>query len=128
MSSVREQVAAQIKADNSTYIVKPELVGVPDNLIGVQVAVFRTELTHTANTLTHECRIELMIGKTDEGLLDEVLDNVLLSLQRIQGLTWSSASRTVFDDKYHGYQITLTANSSNIYREIVSSEGATSNG
>lgn len=122
--SVRQTIANQIKSDNPTYKVKAEIASLPDNLNGCEVRVFRTLLTPTALTLTHECNIEVLIGKPNEDDLDEALDEVLLSLQRIPGITWSNASRKIFDDKYHGYEITVSATSANIYKTLIASKGA----
>lgn len=124
MSSVREKIGTQIQSDNPGFIVKTELANAPDNLSGTRVHVFRSALSKTANTLSHECTVEVMIGKLDEDELDTVLDEILLSLQRIEGLDWSSVNRRIFDEKFHGYEITCSANSENVYRSAILSERA----
>lgn len=126
-NQIREIVAEKISADNPMFNVKAYPAEAPENFgskRATQVSVFRTELTNGPSILIHEVAIELMVGKSDEDYLDESLDEVLLSIQRIPGLTWSSATRTVFDDKYNGYRITLSAPTKNLYKEIVASEGA----
>jgi hypothetical protein len=126
MSSVRETIGTQIVTDNPTYSVKTELASAPDNLSGTRVHVFRSALGKTNNgtLLSHECTIEVMIGKQNENELDTVLDNILLSLQRINELDWTSVNRRIFDEKYHGYEITCTAPSANVYRSAILQERA----
>lgn len=124
MSSVREMIGTQISTDNPTYFVKTELASAPDNLSGTRVHVFRSGLSKSASSLTHECTVEVMIGKLNEDELDDALDNILLSLQRIEGLDWSAVNRRIFDEKYHGYEITCSANSANVYRSAILNERA----
>lgn len=128
MSTVREQVADQIKTDNALYNVYPFPKSAPDNLgkTKVQVSVYRSDLqtlSENPNALQHNLIIEVLVGQTvgdkAEDALDDALDNVLLSLQRIQGAQWSTAERTVFDEKYIGYKINASAYSDNVYQSIV---------
>lgn len=129
IETVRGQVAAQIKTDNAAYAVKSHPVASPDHIGAnkVHVSVFRANLTRaTAQSLAHNLTIEVMIGESDseaaEDKLDVALDNVLLSLERVNGVTWTTADRTIFDDKFIGYSITLSCTSANVYKQIVLEE------
>lgn len=129
MSAVREKIADQIKADNSAYIVKAFPASPPDNLGAgkVQVTVFRSTLTPEKNNLTHDLEIVVITGASNitlasEDALDAALDQILLSLERIPGVLWTSASREVFEEKFNGYKVTVQTQSPNVYKTLVREE------
>lgn len=131
MSVVREILADQIKKDNSAWIVRPYLAGPPDNLGSgkVFVAVWRTDLDVAAGALTHSIQIDLMHGNSadDKGetALDRRLDDVMLSLQRLDNVTVTKASRAVFGaegNKWNGWTIECSAATENVYRSTVQQE------
>ncbi len=131
MATVREQIADRIIEDNPAYWVTPHPRSIPENLGAgkVCVSVSREELTApSANVLTHRIRVELAIGgqytANTEDLLDEALDNLLLSVQRLDGVRFVRAGRVAFDEKWPGYQVDLEADSNNVYRETVIQERA----
>lgn len=127
MATPRTTVADQIKLDNATFIVA-DYPTLPENLgkARVHVAVWRTDIKsvpETPNVLEHPLTIQVVVpvtsGAIAESAADDALDAVLLSLQRIEGLSWSTAERSNFDDAFVGYQITASVFSSNIYRTAV---------
>jgi len=59
-----------------------------------------------------------------EAELDDLLDDILFSLQRIDGVTFDSAERTVFADSFQGWTIKCHADSKNVYTTTVRSERA----
>lgn len=130
MSGVATQIATQISDDNPTFTVRDYGAPLPENLGAgaVLVQVYRITLApHAqANVLTHTCRVELVVGSKDpaqaEASLEDALDEVLLSLQRMPGISWSTAERSVFNESMNGWTVTCSADSKNIYREHVLAE------
>lgn len=128
--TVRAQVAAHIKADlTANYVVRDYPVASPDNISAnkVHVSVYRTELSVTAQALTHTLEIDVLVGGTNgpaEDNLDDALDDVLLSLQRMDGVTATSAQRMVFGESFIGYKIAADVASTNVYRAAVIQERA----
>lgn len=128
MTTQRELIADQIKADNSGFIVKAFLASAPDNLGAGKtfVSVYRESIKPNQNNLEMDFSIEVMTpaGSTiaAEDALDVALDSVLLSLERIPGVLWSEAARTNFEDKYFGYKLSVSLTSPNVYKTIVRQE------
>ena len=128
MSTVRGQVAAQITADNPAYIVKafPAEGSVEVPAKKVQVNVYREALTPDQNRLTHSLTVDVITGsgysEVLEDQLEAALDQVLLSLERIPGIVWSTADRSVFGEKLNGYKIAVSCTSANFYKSIVRTE------
>lgn len=127
MATPRTTVADQIKLDNASFIVA-DFPTLPDNLSRgqVHVAIWRTDVKSvpdTPNALEHPLTIQVVVpvtsGAIAENAADDALDAVLLSLQRIEGLSWSLAERSNFDEAFVGYQITASVFSSNVYRTAV---------
>jgi hypothetical protein len=126
----RETLAAAILTDNPAWTVRaypwtPRQVAKGD----VAVCVWRASLAPRPGTdleLAHELTINVYLPKTDgdgaEAEGDEALDELLLTLQRIPGVAWSKAERTVFDNVISGWQITAAVNSKNYYRQAVLAE------
>lgn len=127
-ASIREQIADQIKADNPGFIVKPFPADTPDNLgkEKAQVSVYRETLTAAGINMEHKLAIEIITGlresKEASDHLEGTLDLVLTSLERIPGILWSSADYVIFDEKFQGYKVTVTATSPNVYKNIVRNE------
>jgi hypothetical protein len=128
LSTHRQIIADQIKADNPDFIVKAFPASAPDNLGKgkAQVSVYRESLKPNQNSLESSLAIEIMtnagITIAAEDDLDSVLDQVILSIERIPGVLWTDAARTDFEDKYFGYKVTVTLSSPNVYKTIVREE------
>lgn len=127
MATPRTTVANAIRSENITYIVL-DYPDFPENIPTnkVHVSVFRTDVKtveKTPNVLEHPLIIQVLVpvttGAAAENAADDALDNILLSLQRIEGLSWSTAERSNFESAYIGYKITASVSSSNVYRTQV---------
>lgn len=127
MATPRTTIKNAIKADNPAFIVD-SYPNLPDHLGKgkVHVSVWRTDLKtypQQPNALEHSLNIQIAIplttGDTAEDAADEAIDAVLLSLQRIEHLSWSTAERVSFDEAFIGYKITASATSINPYRTAV---------
>lgn len=129
MSAVREKIADQIKSDNSAFIVKAFPASPPDNLGAgkVLVTVYRSALNPDKTNLTHDLEIVVITGAAtitlaSEDALDSALDQILLSLERVPGVLWTSASREVFEEKFQGYKVAVQTHSPNVYKNLVREE------
>lgn len=133
MSTVREQIAEQIRADNPTFIVDAFPTSLPENMAAkglkkTYVQVFRESLEPTNNgtSLLHSLKVTVFVAKQHteiaENDLDEALDLVLLSLERLAGIVYTSAIRDVLQDKYNVYEISVSCTSQNVYKNIVREE------
>lgn len=131
MATPRTIVANAIKADNPSFIVR-DFPEVPENVPTgkAHVSIWRTDIKsvdNSPNVLEHPLTIQVIVpvtsGSAAENAADDALDAVLLSLQRIEGLTWSLAERSNFDDVFVGYQITASVHSENPYLSQVLKEG-----
>lgn len=126
-TDIRQVIADQVQRDTPEFATYTCPKGAPDGFSAsrpAQVSVFRAAITNAPTQLSHGLTVELITGTSDEDTLDDYLEAVLLSLQRVPGITWSEARRTTFDTKWAGYQISVTAVTPHIYREIIASEGA----
>lgn len=130
MSTIRDIVAARIKSDSPTWSVNAYLAGDPDNLAAgkVFIAIWRTDVAVAPGALTHTLNIDLMHGgsgsEKGETTLDAALDDLMLSLQRLDGVTVTSATRSTYGEggKFNGWQIECTAQTENVYRAAVQQE------
>lgn len=128
MSTHRQIIADQVKADSPDFIVKAFPASAPDNLGKgkAQVSVYRESIKPNQNSLESSLTVEIMtnagttIAAEDE--LDTVLDQVIFSIERIPGVLWTDATRTNFDEKFFGYKVTVTLASPNVYKSIVRDE------
>lgn len=128
--TVRDDIEAQIKADNPNFIVKkfPDLY--PENLGQgrTYVQIYRTDLEKGSPKLTHAMKVTVIValqdGNAAEDALEGALDQVLLSLQRMQTVNWTKASRAVVANKWNAYEIDVTAISADPYKAQVLSERA----
>lgn len=127
-ASIREQIADQIKDDNPSFNVKAYPADSPENLgrDKAQVSVYREALTANGTSMEHKLAIEIITGyresKEASDHLDGTLDLVLTSIERLPGILWTSADYVIFDEKFQGYKVTVTASSPNYYKNIVRSE------
>jgi hypothetical protein len=130
MATARNIIADAIKADNPPFIVRnfPEL---PENVPTgkAHVSVWRDEVKtvdKAPNVLEHPLVIQVISsvtsGSAAEDAADDALDAVLLSLQRIEGLTWTSAERMDFAEAFVGYKISASVFSENVYLSQVLKE------
>lgn len=127
LDTARGQVAAQIAEDNPSFTVHDYPISVPDNLGAgrVVVSVFRESITPTDLVLTHGLTVNIFVQATTaagENRLDDALDEVLLSIQRLDALNVTEAKRAVFEERMPGWQIAVEAYSQNIYRSAVQNE------
>ena len=133
MTTPRQTVAAQLRTDNATFKVHafpylPAQVG--DDPV---ISVWRTDLApspDSPNNLRHSLQITAIVGPTleekAEAAGDDLLDAVLLSLQRLDVVAGISAERTVFGDEvkgqFQGWLIKCHAESPNVYKQTVLAE------
>ena len=126
--SVREKIAAQIKADNPRYVVNAFAASVPEALAAgkVHVAVWRTDLRQAQGHLTHVLRIEVITAGAGslkaEDAADIALDQVLLSLQRLDEVGFISAEQAIFNERFTGYAISAEVQSSDVYKSLIFEE------
>lgn len=128
----REIVAAQIAADNASFIVW-DYPDAPKNVQAGKpvVSVWRSEMTghpQTELALEHELTINLYGAKTAgapaEAELDNLLDAVCLSLQRLGLVRFKRATRETFaNGSIAGWQITAACISKNQYKSTVLTGG-----
>lgn len=122
--TVREEIAAKIKADNSTFIVKAFPVSAPENLAAdkVFVNVYRERLTNAPQlaAVSQQLKLVVLVSKSGteaaENELEDALYEVLVSLASLNHVQWIDAERATFYDKFIGYEINLEANTTNIYK------------
>lgn len=135
MSTPRQTVADQIITDHTLkgYKVYPYPY-FPSEVRKPVIAVWRTDLgphPSTPNALRHSVLIQAYLGKTvgeaveDTG--DDVLDDIMLSLQRVEGISFDTAERTVFGTEetgqFQGWTIKCHGDSTNVYKSQVLTEG-----
>ena len=133
MATPRQIVADKIQADTGykvhAFPYSPSEVREP------VIAVWRTDVGTSPDSpglLRHSLQIQAMVGPTleekAEAAGDNLLDAVLLSLQRLQYIGGVTAERTVFGDEergtFQGWLVKCYADSPNIYKQTVLSEGA----
>ncbi len=129
MSTPRQQVAEQIAADNPTWVVLP-YPSIPGQVArGKPVcSIWRSELAPAVprQGLTHALTVNLYgptTGKAAEDELDDYLDALLLSVERLPGFKFERATRQQFqNDTLSGWQLELTATSENVYRALILKE------
>lgn len=122
--SAAQDVAAQIKADNPTFILHsyaasdPE--GIPAGKVWVRVYRERFEVNASNSQITHFLKVDVVIpnkfSTTAEDLLDSAVDDVMLSLERLTDVYWQNATRTIVREKFEGYEISLEAIRPQVYK------------
>ena len=125
MSTIRQQIADQIKADNAAFVVDTYPRSYPENLRagGTYVQVYREAIRHTSeDALTVDLKAVVLVAKQDgpkaEDDLEGALDQVLLSVERFPGASWSEATRVVLGDKWNAYEVSVTVGINNAYRTL----------
>lgn len=135
MDTPRQQLAAQIKADHSDWIVKDY----PDEPSQVRkgkpfVSVWRASIVPAVRQhLDHELTLHVYGSKVQdaaaENELDNILDGILLSIERYEGARFVRAERQNFvNDTFAGFVVTVNTYSPNVYRAAVLNERSTDNG
>lgn len=118
----RGVIAQRISDEHKTWRVVDYPDG-PENLGrgAVYVAVYRTTVSKPAGSpqaLEHAVTVDLygapQLAPRTEGVLDDLLDDLLLTVAAMRDVTWTTAERHAFDTM-QGWRITLTLASSNIY-------------
>jgi len=134
LPTAREQLAAKIMED-APHITAYPWVMEPENVTkGKPVAsVYRANLNNgpQANVLRHDLTIDLYVSLTDgpeaEAEAEDALDEVLLALQRMPGVTWTDAKRVSFGNPapvFAGYSISVSRVSKDHYLTTVLAEKA----
>ena len=123
MSTAREQVADAIKAAHPLWDVRP-YPHVPKQVSPRRpvVSVFRTDLEPAeGGTLRHALTLNLYgaasTGAGAEDELDANLDLVMLTLQAMPGVVFTTASRQTFEETIAGWQVTCHVKSVNVYKQ-----------
>jgi hypothetical protein len=128
LSTHRQIIADRIKADNPDFIVKAFAASAPTALGKgkAQVAVWRESIKPNQNSLESSMTVQILCNSGDSPSFEEdlegVLDQVILSIERIPGVLWTEAVKGIYDEKYFGYQLTVTLHSPNVYKSIVRQE------
>lgn len=90
------------------------------------VAIYRERLDKGQGALGHHLKLDIFVSLTDgadaESEAEDALDDVLVSLQRIAGCTWTEAVRVTFDQAFTGYTVTATMHSKDAYKAAVLAE------
>lgn len=127
MATPRQTVAAQIQQDNPEWKVF-DYPFTPSNVqVGKPVvSVWRSGLDPGANThhLSHSVQIfaygARAVSSKAEDEMDDLLDGVLLSIERLGGWRFTTAKRGLFfDDTLAGWLIEATAESTNVYKQTI---------
>lgn len=123
----RVQLAAQIATDHPAWVVQPN-PWVPKQVTQGKpaVSVWRAELERQGLVLVHRLTVNLYCSRTTdaaaEAEAEDTLDELLLSIQRVDAATWTKAERTVFDKVLGGWQITAELRSADPYKTVVIQE------
>lgn len=132
MATPRQTLADQIQADNKEY----RVVNYPYTPANVEVghpvvSVFRDGVDpgSTVMTLGHSVQIYAygarVSGAKAEEDLDDLLDAVCLSVERLKGWKFTGAKRSLFKgDTLAGWEITAAMESPNVYRQTILKESA----
>jgi hypothetical protein len=131
VSTPRKQVAAAIAADNPGLDVI-DYPWAPTELRKPLVVVWREGIAQGAGTLeqTLEIRAYAVGAATAkaEDALDDLLDEVLLSLRRLDVVTLGKAERKVLADVFQGWEISCTWTAQDYYKSTVNNERNAANG
>lgn len=123
----RVQLAGRIATDRPAWVVQP-FPWVPKQVaLGKPaVSVWRTDLERQGLALVHRLTINLYCAKTAdaaaEAEAEDALDDLLVSIQRMDAATWSKAERTTFDKVISGWQVTAELRTTDHYRDTVLKE------
>ena len=118
----RDYIADKIKADNSAFIVDRYPREYPDNLSAgkTYVQVFREGVSRANDGLKHSLKVGVFVAKQEgnqaENDLEGALDQILLSLESLDGVSWEEAARVVYGGKWNAYEVSVALNTNNAYR------------
>lgn len=131
MSTPREQVAAQIESDNPSWRVfnfakRPANVSLGHPVVAVHRSTVEPS-PESPLVLEHTVEVQAFGARTmdaeAEDEMDEILDGVWTSLERLTGYAVKSAKRaTFYEGTLSGWEITAVAKSANVYRDTVMRE------
>jgi hypothetical protein len=127
----RQYLADQFRADQPGWDVRdwpaePQRLGKGEYM----VSIWRSDLRPTPGVLgiEHELTVHVYGPKATysaatETELDELIDQVLLSVERLEGAHWTSAKRQNFsEDTFTGFEVLVTMISGNHYRKKIKQE------
>jgi hypothetical protein len=123
----RQIVAAQIQTDNTSFTVK-DFPTTPTEVRDPYIVVWRSDVeeAETPLALKHTLTINAYgartVGAEAEAALDDLLDALMISLQRIPGFVLDKAERSTFADTFHGWKITGHVHTENYPRSTVIGE------
>lgn len=123
----RVQVAEQIATDHPAWVVQP-FPWTPKQVAkgAPAVSVWRTDLERQGLELIHRLTINLYCSKTAgadaETEAEDLLDELLTSIQRLGLASWSKAERMTWEKVLGGWQITGQLRSTDIYKTAVITE------
>jgi hypothetical protein len=127
MATPRQTIADQLTADYPGHKVYAYPYA-PTEVRANVIAVWRTDLApHPAspNKLRHSLTIaaygKATLEERAEAELDDLLDDIMLSLQRL-GVEFTSAERTVFAESFQGWTVKCAFDSENVYRQTIITE------
>lgn len=129
MDTPRQQLAAQILADHPTWIVKdypdePKQVRAGKPFVSVwRASVVPAERQHLDHELTLHVYGSKVLDAGAENELDNILDGIMLSIERYPGSRFVRADRrNLVDGAFAGFIITVNTYSPNVYRAAVLNE------
>lgn len=130
MATPRQTLAAALEADHPKWVVLPYLIQPQNVTLGKPlVCVFREQVNPGANVthLTHKLSViaygARTAGDKAEDELDDLLDGVLLTVERLKGWNYTEASRDeFFEGTFTGWRIGVSMTSPNVYRTIIHEE------
>lgn len=123
----RRILAAQLTLDQAHLVVKPWPY-MPEQVTPGRpvVSVYRERMNRNGTVLEHHLKLDVLVSLTDgqdaEVEAEDALDDVLLSLQRIPGCTWTEVQRVTFQDVFTGYTISAVMHSADIYKQAIAAE------
>lgn len=90
------------------------------------VVVYRETLGRERVALEHRLKVDIYVSRQGtaeaETEAEDALDEVLLSLQRLEGCTWSEARRVTFSQVFTGYSVDAVMHSTDGYKHQVLAE------
>jgi hypothetical protein len=129
LPTARQQLAAKITLEHPEITAHPYIMQPENVTLGKPVAsVYRATLENASqsNVLRHDVTIDLFVALTDgpeaEAEAEDALDKVLLTLQRTEGVTWTTAKRVNFGTDFAGYTISASKFSKDHYLQTVLAE------
>lgn len=128
MSTPRQSIAAQLRKDHEDWDVVDWPATPPGELRKPRAVVWRTDLEPGDKTqqLKHGVTVQVYarasVDARAEDELDNLLDGLMLSIQRLDGVNFIKAERVILADSYAGWEVTLSGISTNVYLTHVLNE------